>query len=96
MKRSSTKWIPSPPRKRAPFLRCGLLRSRAIRNQVLRSISPLIHSYDAVIAMSELYYGPRRGPQIWSEILRAATAEYDGPVVLAEDAMILALDVAGP
>jgi ribonuclease Z len=62
---------------------------------VLTHLGPY-DSYDAVIAMSELYYGPRRGPQIWSEILRAATAEYDGPVVLAEDAMILALDVAGP
>jgi hypothetical protein len=29
--------------------------------------------------------------EIWSKILRDATSEYDGPVVLAEDAMELRL-----
>ena len=39
------------------------------------------------IEMASMYYGPRRGPQIWSKIISDAAAQYNGPIVIGEDAM---------
>jgi ribonuclease Z len=63
-----------------------IAREAGARKLVLTHLGPY-DSFDAAIEMAKLYYGPRRGPEIWSKILRDATSEYDGPVVLAEDAM---------
>lgn len=53
---------------------------------VLTHLGPY-DSCPAAIAMASMYYGPRRGPGIWSQIIREAASEYAGPIVLAEDAM---------
>ena len=55
---------------------------------VLTHLGPY-DSDDKAIEMAELYYGRRRGPAIWSKILHDAASEYDGPIVIAEDAMRL-------
>ena len=39
------------------------------------------------LAVASVYYGPRRGPQIWSKIISDAASQYDGPIVIGEDAM---------
>ena len=46
-------------------------------------------STPAAIEMASMYYGPRRGPEIWSKILGEAKEEFDGPIVIGEDAMVL-------
>ena len=46
-------------------------------------------STPAAIDMASMYYGPRRGPEIWSKILGEAKEEFDGPIVIGEDAMVL-------
>jgi ribonuclease Z len=56
------------------------------RKLVLTHLGPY-DSYDKAIEMAELYYGRRRGPEIWSKILRDAASEYEGPIVISEDAM---------
>jgi ribonuclease Z len=67
-----------------------IAREAGARKLVLTHLGPY-DSCDRAIEMAELYYGPRRGPEIWSKILRDAASEYDGPIVIAEDAM--AIDV---
>lgn len=60
-------------------------RQAGARKLVLTHLGPY-DSHPAAVDMASMYYGPRRGPEIWSTILRDALAEYDGPVVLARDA----------
>jgi ribonuclease Z len=62
---------------------------------VLTHLGPY-DSHDKAIEMAELYYGSRRGPEIWSKILRDAASEYNGPIVISEDAMRISVgDKAG-
>jgi ribonuclease Z len=70
-----------------------IARQAGAAKLVLTHLGPY-DSADAAIEMAKLYYGPRRGPEIWSKILRDAASEYDGPIVLAEDAMQIALPAA--
>jgi ribonuclease Z len=53
---------------------------------VLTHLGPYDSDAKAV-EMAELYYGRRRGPTIWRKMLQDAASEYDGPIVIAEDAM---------
>jgi len=46
---------------------------------------------DAAVAMSSLYYGPRQAPDIWGKFIAAMKQHYDGPVILAEDAMVISV-----
>jgi len=39
--------------------------------------------------LQALYYGPRRGPEIWDKILADARSEFDGPVILGSDALYI-------
>jgi ribonuclease Z len=57
---------------------------------VLTHLGPY-DSHDKAIEMASLYYGERRGPEVWSKIIRDAATEYDGPIVVAEDAMRLVI-----
>jgi ribonuclease Z len=69
----------------------GRVAKRAgARKLVLTHLGPY-DSLQPAVDMASMYYGPRRGPEIWSTILRDAMAEYEGPVILAEDAMSLAI-----
>ena len=57
------------------------------RKVVLTHLGP----YDSVpkaVEMASMYYGPRQGPQIWSKILSDTASQYDGPIVIGEDAMV--------
>ena len=39
--------------------------------------------------MSSLYLGPRLGEEIWGEFVHAMKRQYEGPVVLAKDGMVI-------
>ena len=53
---------------------------------VLTHLGPYDSDAKAV-EMAELYYGRRRGPGIWRKLLQDAATEYNGPIVIGEDAM---------
>jgi ribonuclease Z len=55
---------------------------------VLTHLGPY-DSYDKAVEMAALYYGERRGPAVWSKMIQDASLEFDGPIVIAEDAMRL-------
>jgi ribonuclease Z len=59
-----------------------------VKKLVLTHIGPY-DSHDKAVEMASLYYGERRGPEIWSKMIQDAATEYDGPIVVAEDAMRL-------
>jgi ribonuclease Z len=63
-----------------------IARLAGARKLVLTHLGPY-DSDAAAVEMAALYYGPRRGPQVWSKIIQDASAEFDGPVVVAEDGM---------
>jgi ribonuclease Z len=46
-------------------------------------------SVQAAVDMSALYYGPRQAPDIWEKFTSAMKKQYDGPVILGEDAMVI-------
>ncbi len=58
---------------------------------VLTHLGPYTSAQPAV-EMASLYYGGRRGPEIWEEIVARAQERFSGRVVLAHDALVL--DVA--
>jgi ribonuclease Z len=58
---------------------------------VLTHLGPYTSAQPAV-EMAAMYYGGRRGPEVWDEILARAQARFSGRVVLAHDALVL--DVA--
>lgn len=61
-------------------------REAGVKKLVLTHLGPYT-STDAAIEMASMYYGPRRGPEIWDQIVATARKEYDGPVILASDAL---------
>jgi ribonuclease Z len=67
-------------------------REARARKLVLTHLGPY-DSLQPAVDMASMYYGPRRGPEIWSTILRDAASEFDGPVVLAHDAMRIPVGV---
>jgi ribonuclease Z len=67
-----------------------IARESGARKLVLTHLGPY-DSHPKAVEMASLYYGPRRGPEIWSKILQDAASEFSGPIVIAEDAMVLEL-----
>jgi ribonuclease Z len=67
-----------------------IARMAGAKKLVLTHLGPY-DSYDKAIEMAELYYGKRRGPEVWSKMIRDAAAEYDGPIVISNDAMRIAI-----
>jgi ribonuclease BN (tRNA processing enzyme) len=65
-------------------------QAAGVKKLVLTHLGPYT-SADAAVAMAAMYYGPRRDPAIWDQMVAAARAHVDGPVVLARDA--LAIDI---
>ena len=61
-------------------------RAARVQRLALTHLGPF-DSPAAAVEMASMYYGPRRGPDVWSQILREASREYDGPIVVGEDAM---------
>jgi ribonuclease Z len=59
---------------------------------VLTHLGPYTSPQPA-IEMAAQYYGGRRGPEIWDEIVARARSRFSGKVVLASDALVL--DVGG-
>jgi ribonuclease Z len=63
-------------------------RKAGAKKLVLTHLGPY-DSVPAAVEMAYMYYGPRRGPEVWSQILREAAKEFDGPIILGEDALVL-------
>jgi ribonuclease BN (tRNA processing enzyme) len=68
----------------------GVARRAGAKKLVLTHLGPY-DSHPAAVEMASMYYGPRRGPEIWSKILADAKSEFDGPIVIGEDAMVFDL-----
>jgi ribonuclease Z len=64
-----------------------------VRTLVLTHLGPYTSPAPSV-AMASMYYGERRGPEIWDEIVARAKAQFDGEVILGRDALVL--EVARP
>jgi len=67
-----------------------LAQKAGVKKVVATHLAPYT-SVQAAVDFSSLYYGESPGPQIWSEFAAAIKRHYDGPVILAEDAMVLKL-----
>jgi ribonuclease Z len=63
-------------------------RKAGAKKLVLTHLGPY-DSLPAAVEMASMYYGPRRGPEVWSQILREAASEFGGPIILGEDALEL-------
>jgi ribonuclease Z len=63
-------------------------KAAGVKKLVLTHLGPYT-SEEKTIEMASMYYGKRRGPEIWSEIIYKAKSEFNGPVVLAHDSMII-------
>lgn len=59
-----------------------------VRTLILTHLGPYTSAAPAV-AMASMYYGERRGPEIWDEIVARAKAEFRGEVVLGRDALVV-------
>lgn len=63
-------------------------QAAGVKKLVLTHLGPYT-STDAAIEMASMYYGPRRGPEIWDQIVAEARAEFDGQVILGSDALYI-------
>jgi len=61
-------------------------QAAGVKKLVLTHLGPYT-STDAAIEMASMYYGPRRGPEIWDQIVADARKEFDGEVILGSDAL---------
>ena len=78
-----------PPEGHTSPTQLGQLAQRAgVKKLVATHLAPYT-SVDAAVEMSSMYLGPRLGDEIWGEFVHAMKRQYDGPVVLAEDGMVL-------
>lgn len=68
----------------------SVARRAGAKKLVLTHLGPY-DSHPAAVKMASMYYGERRGPEIWSKILADAKSEFDGPIVIGEDAMVFDL-----
>ena len=67
----------------------GRIAEQAGVKKLVATHLPPYTSSDAAVAMSAKYYGPRRGPEIWSAFLASMKRHYRGPVILASDGLVL-------
>ena len=65
-----------------------LAEQAGVKKLVAYHLAPYT-SVPAAVEMSEKYTGPNPGPEIWSKYIHAMKNQYSGPVILAEDAMVL-------
>jgi ribonuclease Z len=66
----------------------SVAKAAGVKKLVLTHLGPYT-SWPATIEMGSMYYGPRRGPEIWDEIVACAEKVFDGEVVLASDALVI-------
>jgi ribonuclease Z len=65
-----------------------------VKTLVLTHLGPYT-SPPPSIAMGSMYYGDGYGPEIWTEIVARARAEFDGEVILGHDALVLEVSDGG-
>ena len=65
-----------------------LAEQAGVKKLVAYHLAPYT-SVPAAVEMSEKYTGPNPGPEIWSKFIHAMKNQYSGPVILAEDAMVI-------
>jgi ribonuclease Z len=61
-----------------------------VKTLVLTHLGPYT-SPEPSIAMGSMYYGGRRSPEIWDEIVQKAKAEFGGEVILGRDALVISV-----
>lgn len=68
----------------------GALAAEAkVKKVVATHLGPFT-SVRAAVEMSKIYYGPKQhGPEFWTRFASAIQNKFPGPVVLAEDAMVI-------
>ena len=59
-----------------------------VKTLVLTHLGPYT-SAPAAVDMASMYYGPRRGPEIWDRIVDDARRHFSGEIVLGRDALVL-------
>ncbi len=65
-----------------------LAQEAGVKKVVATHVGPFT-SGEAAIEMSRQYFGEPVGPEIWMELTHQIRANFDGPVILAEDGMVL-------
>jgi ribonuclease Z len=63
-------------------------QAAGVKKLVLTHLGPYT-SPQPVVDMAAMYYGPRRDADVWDKIVRDAQRQYDGPVLLGRDAMVI-------
>ncbi len=63
-------------------------QAAGVKKLVLTHLGPYT-STDAAVEMASMYYGPRRGPEIWDQIVAEARKEFDGQIILGSDALYI-------
>ena len=69
----------------------GLLAKKAQVKKLVPTHLPCYMSVDAAVENFSLYYGPRQPRGIWTEFISAIKRQYSGPVIMAENAMVIDL-----
>jgi ribonuclease BN (tRNA processing enzyme) len=64
---------------------CRVAQAAGVKKLVLTHLGP----YTSTDAVASMYYGPRRGPEIWDQIVAEARKEFDGQVILGSDALYI-------
>jgi ribonuclease Z len=59
-----------------------------VKTLVLTHLGPYTSAAPSV-AMASMYYGERRGPEIWDEIVARARSQFEGEVILGRDGLVL-------
>lgn len=63
-------------------------QAAGVKRLVLTHLGPYTSAQPAV-DMAAMYYGGRRGPEVWDEIVAAARSEFSGDIVLGRDATLI-------
>jgi ribonuclease Z len=72
----------------APSQLGKLAQQARVKKLVATHLAPYT-SVQAAVDMSSIYYGPRQENGIWQRFASAIKSNYGGPVLLAEDAMVI-------
>jgi ribonuclease Z len=68
-----------------------IAQAAGVKKLILTHLGPY-RSAPATAEMASMYYGPRRGPEIWDKIVEDARRQFSGPVLLAEDGLVIKID----
>ena len=66
----------------------GMIARSAQPKKVIATHLPPYTSVEPAVEMSKIYTGAAPGHQIWGDYIAAIKGHYNGPVILAEDAMV--------